>query len=267
MSSIRKRKKKKADNKGLLLLLISASIFIAIGYFFIEANLNTVKRDPNTSCRLDGKVTRETAIIIDATDNFSKTQAMLIKKEIDQVFSNSIIDEQFTLYVLNESIDETSIIVKGCNAGDGSEESELTSNKRRLKKEWNDNFYNKFTNAVEDLIGINVARQSPIFEMMKYVSINTMYDSKAESKKIIFVSDMLHHNSQYSQYRNKHDFNSFTRLAYSLETKPHLQNVDVDILYVVRAKDIKLQNRGHIAFWDAFVTNAGGQILRVKTIN
>jgi len=267
VNSIRRRKKKSADHKGWLLLLVSAFIFAAIGYFFFEASANVVKRDPNTSCRLDEKITRETAIVIDATDSFSKTQAMLIKKEIDQVFSNAIIDERFTLYVLNEFIGEESIIAEGCNAGDGSNASELTSNKRRLKKEWNENFYKKFTDAVEELVGVHVAQQSPILEMMKHVSINTMYDSKAESKRIIFVSDMLHHSSEYSHYRNDYNFNGFNKSAYALKTRPHLQNVDIDILYVVRAKDIKLQNRGHIAFWDASVSNAGGKILHVKTIN
>lgn len=267
MSSIRRRKKKKADQKGWFFLFIGACVLVVLGYFFYDTQANAIKRDPATACRVDGRVTRETAIVIDATDSFSNDQAMLITKEIAQTLSNSMLDEKFTLYVLNESVGKESTMIMGCNAGDGSDANELTSNKRRLKKQWDENFYNKFVKAVEDLVGEHTAKKSPIFEMIKHVSINTMYDSKADSKRIILVSDMLHHTSQYSQYRNNYNFKNFNKSAYALEVRPHLKNVDVEILYVVRAKDKKLQNRGHIAFWEAFVSNAAGQVLRVKSIN
>ena len=103
--------------------------------------------------------------------------------------------------------------------------------------------------------------------MFKYVSINTMYDSSAKQKRIIFVSDMLHHTEQYSHYRRSIDFESFAETPYSIEVKPYLNDVNIEVLYVVRAKDRNLQNRGHIAFWEDFVSNAGGDIVRVKTIN
>ncbi len=266
MSSIRKRKKK-ANQKGWLLLFLSVCILIAFGYFFYEANINLVKRDKNTSCRLDGIISRETAIIVDATDSFSETQAMLITKEIEKKLTNALMDEKFTLYVLNESVGKRSSLIVGCNAGDGSDASELTSNKRRLKKEWNKNFFSKFVSAVQNLVGEHSASQSPIFEMLKYVSINTMYDSQADKKRIILVSDMLHHTNQYSQYAQDIRFKTFDKLAYSLDVRPHLKGVDVEILYVVRSKNRRIQNRGHIAFWEAFVSNAGGQVVRVKTIN
>ncbi|QLE86522.1 hypothetical protein FLM48_16495 [Shewanella sp. Scap07] len=267
MSSVRRRKKKQADQKGWLLLAVCVCILTVAGYFLYEANANVIKRETVSSCRLDGYVSRETAIVIDATDSFSETQAMLVTKEIQKTLSEALIDEKFTLYVLNESVGKNSSIVEGCNAGDGSEANELTSNKRRLKKQWNENFYNRFVVAVENLVGQHSAKESPIFEMIKFVSVNTMYDSKAENKRIILVSDMLHHTSKYSQYRQNTSFNSFEASSYSLEVRPHLRSVDVEILYVVRAKDRKLQNRGHIGFWEAFVSNAGGQVITVKSIN
>jgi hypothetical protein len=267
VSSVRRRNKKKADQKGLLLLVLCICILAVAGYFFYEANVNVIKRDATSSCRLDGYVSRETAIVMDATDSFSETQAMLITKEIQKTLLEALLDEKFTLYVLNESVGKNSSLVEGCNAGDGSEASELTSNKRRLKKQWNENFYNKFVSEVDNLVGQHSANESPIFEMIKYVSVNTMYDSKADKKRIVLVSDMLHHTAKYSQYSQNRSFKSFENSSYSLEVRPHLRNVDVEILYVVRAKDLKQQNRGHIGFWEAFVSNTGGQVVTVKTIN
>ena len=267
LSTIRRRKKKKDDQKGWLLLFIGVCVLVAVAYFFYDANANVIKRDSTSACRLDEVVGRETAIIIDATDSFSNDQAMLITKEIELMLLESMLDERFTLYVLNESIDKKSTVVIGCNAGDGSDANEFTENKRRIKKQWNENFYDKFSKAVKNLVGEHTAKKSPIFEMIKYVSINTMYDSKSDQKRIILVSDMLHHTSQYSQYEKNYSFNKFNKSAYALEVRPYLKGVDVEILYVVRAKDQKLQNRGHIAFWEAFINNADGQLLRVKSIN
>lgn len=52
-----------------------------------------------------------------------------------------------------------------------------------------------------------------------------------------------------------------------MSMRPQLENVEVNILYLFRAKDVKLQNRGHISFWESLVTENGGFISNVKSVN
>lgn len=263
----KKRLRKRADSKGQIVFGVGLVVIAAFGFLLFELNQSVVERNESTLCRKDGYVARETAIVIDATDNFSKTQAILVKKELDALLKSSVLDERITLYVLGEKIVEDTERLSVCNPGDGSQKSELTSNKRRLREQWEESFYLRLSDEVDNLIGENRADWSPILEMLKLVSINTMYDSEAAEKRIIFVSDMLHHTKEFSHYEKRPDYESFKETAYHLEQKPHLSDVDLTIFYIVRPRDINLQNRGHVRFWESLTTSNGGRISRVKTIN
>jgi len=260
-------KKKKADQKGKLLLGVGLVLVLIFGYGSFKLNESVVERNPTTLCRQDGHIAKETAVIIDSTDSFSQTQAILVKKEMKALLEEAVVDERVTLYVLGEEIGDDVDRLSVCNPGDGSEKSELFSNKRRLREQWEVSFYQRVVNAVDDLIGEHQAERSPILEMLKLVSVQTMYKSPAPEKQIIIVSDMLHHTQSYSHYRKNANYQSFQETAYSLEQRPYLSGVELNILYLVRPRDMNLQNRGHIKFWESLVTENGGYISRVKIIN
>jgi len=263
----RRKRQQDADKKGII-LLVGAVLLIVSGifafFYYVEP---AVKRNPDTACRVDEEISRETIIVIDATDNFNHTQALRIKKEIGLILSSAIIDERFSLYVIDETINKESEKFSVCNPGDGSNKSELTSNKRRLKKNWEALFYDRFTDAVDELIGAHTAIQSPIIEMIKFVSVNTFLDSRATEKRLVIVSDMLHHTQQYSHYRGSPDYTEFSKTPYALTMQPLLEGVDVQIFYLINEKHILLQNRGHIEFWNQHVLTNNGFVSSVKTVN
>jgi hypothetical protein len=263
----RRKRQQTADRKGAILLggviLLLVAGFVAF-YYYVEP---TVKRDSKTACRVDEKVSRETIVVIDATDNFNDTQALRVKKEIELMLSSAIIDERFSLYVIDETVNQKSQRFSVCNPGDGSDKSELTSNKKRLKKHWETLFYNRFTKSVDELTGNHTASQSPILEMIKFVSVNTFLDSRATKKRLVIVSDMLHHTQQYSHYRGSADYTNFSKTSYALTMRPLLEDVDVQIFYLIQEKDITLQNRGHIEFWNQHILTNSGFVSSVKTVN
>ncbi len=265
--SRRRRQKKKADLKGKLFLGVGVVLIIVLGFSAYQMNQKVIKRDSTSMCRVDNKIARETALVIDATDSFSNSQALLVKKELESLLENALTDERFTLYVLGKEIDDNPDRFTVCNPGDGRDKSELTSNKRRLRQKWEELFFGRIVDAVDELTGEHHSNQSPILEMMKLVSIKSMYKSKAEEKRIVIISDMLQHTRRYSHYKTTPDFFNFNATPYSIEQKPQLSDVDVEILYLIRGKDILRQNRGHISFWEQHVSTAGGLITRVKTIN
>lgn len=265
--SIKKRKKKNAALKGQAIIGIGLVLVLVFGFYAFKAKQSVIERDGLSLCRLDGSVSRETALVIDATDSFSPTQAMLIKKEIKLLLEESMLDERISLYVLNENVDELNGRFTVCNPGDGSERSEWTSNKRRLYQKWEKLFYKRVIDSVNDLVGENQAKRSPILEMLKYVSVEAMYGSPALEKRIVVVSDMLQHTDQYSHYKIKPNYEGFSETPQAIELRPHLVDVEMDILYVIRPKDMKRQNRGHIRFWESYMASNGGVVSRVKSIN
>ena len=111
----RRRDKKRAALRGQLLLAFGMLAISALGYAIYILNQQQVKRDIITMCRTDGEVARETAIVIDATDNFSPSQALLIKKEIQKILEGASVDERFTFYVLGERIGDNRERFSVCN--------------------------------------------------------------------------------------------------------------------------------------------------------
>jgi len=268
--SRRVKKKRNSDRWGTVMLVSAAFLAIAIFLYMNNEKQESVSREKSSMCRIDGELSRETVIIIDATDNFSNTQALLVNKEVQSILDNSLVDERFSVYLLGEKInnsDSKNLIISVCNPGDGSDKSALTNNLRRLKKKWEDGFYLKITSTIDDLVGDYSANKSPIMEMIKYASVNSLYGTKAKQSRMILISDMLHFTKNYSQYSEPPIFENFKKLPYSLEVGPQLSQVEVNILYLVRPKDISRQNRGHIEFWNQFVSSHGGKLTKVKRIN
>lgn len=259
-----KNRKKKADRQGFI-LLGAVIIVIAAGVFYnFKIQSEIVLRNKDNLCRNDGFVSRETAIIIDATDDFNESQALIIKKEFEKVIGKSLIDERFSVFVINENISDNKPLVVACNAGDGSDKNEYTSNLRRIKQAWKQQFYNRIVDKIDELVGEYQADESPIMEFIKFVSIETFYSSIADEKRLIVVSDMLHHTSSFSHYiPTKNFFNS----SYSMEVRPYLDDIDVNVLYIYRPQYAALQNRKHIEFWEKYFSDGNGSLVRVKTIN
>ena len=255
----REKEAQKKWNRYLVAVLIVIIICVVSYVNFVEPFIERTE----DQCRKDGVVSIETAFIIDATDHFSESQAERINLEVKDIIESAEIDERFTVYVLDDKFSDANskiphIIV--CNPGDGKGKSEFTNNLRRLNKNWDEKFYSQITSTIENLVGEGRANQSPILEMIEFASINTMSKSKAKSKRMILISDMLHHNKEYSHYTSSHDFEEFKKLAYYVDIRPQLLDVNVKIFYLASSKNISLQKIRHANFWKNYVLNAGGKL-------
>ncbi|UZE97221.1 hypothetical protein [Alkalimarinus alittae] len=265
--SRRSRRKKTKDLQGFLILTVCATVFCSlfVGYYFIKDSF--VARDEISLCRSDGVVSRETVLVFDATDSLSETQALVIKKRIKRLVENSKIDERFTVYVLSDLVGGFSPKLSVCNPGDGQDKSELIANKRKLYSSWKESFVDKIEVSLDQLIGDYTSTSSPIMEMIKFASVNTMIDSPSDQRRLVIVSDMLHHNDKFSHYRDNPVFKTLKGKPYGSEVRPYLGNVSITIFYVQRSKSMAHQNRGHIRFWEEYVSDGGGQVIKVETIN
>jgi hypothetical protein len=264
----RHRKKKSDDLKGMILIffvILAVTGFIAV---YVSISSSRVERNQATLCRVDGEIPRETALLIDATEGFSPSQSLLISKHMESIIETSLIDEKFTFYALNDNADTFSPLFEICNPGDGSDQNELTANVRRLYQSWETGFKQRITSNVQSLIDENGAESSPILEMLKFVAIQSMFDSAAPQKRLVVVSDLIHNTSEYSQYSEPSRFEHIENSPYLRQVLPDLRNVDVEILYIFRSNLNEIQNRGHIQlFWERLFTEAGGRIISVEAIN
>ncbi len=259
--------KQNKDTKGWFILGSCFLLVIFFGIFVYSYKMSNHSRDKVTQCRNDSFISKETAIIFDATDSFSDTQAILIKDKMNEIISESLLDERFTFYILGKEESKYKKEFAVCNPGDGTDKNNLTSNIRRIKKQWELKFHNKISSTVDKLIGENTAINSPIMKMIKFASVDTISPSKSTDKRLIIVSDMIEHTIRYSHYKNDLSYKNISSTPYIKQLKSHLQKTSVQIMYILREKDTSIQNRKHILFWENFISASGGQITKVESIN
>ena len=268
MNRYSSEKKKSDDLKGWGIIAFIVVLIILGGFFYCNEKNSRIERDPISLCRTDGLFPRETALLIDITEGFSESQALLIMRQMETVLDSSFVDERFTFYALNDDPDTFKPLFTVCNPGDGSGQSELTANVRRIYENWETNFYERITNTVESLIDETGAESSPIMEMFKFVGIQTMFNTPASQKRVVIVSDMIHNTLEYSQYSDPPRYDYLENTPYLTRVLANLNDADVEIFYIVRPRLVELQNRGHInLFWEQYISESGGRLIFVEPIN
>lgn len=268
MSRRKTNKKKKDDLLGYILIIFSAIFFAVGGYYFFSESQKLVHRNKEDNCRIDGVVVKESVLLVDTTDSVNPTQYQAIKNKLEEMLENALVDERISVYTITENPEKIAPILVTCNPGDGADRSEWTSNKRRLKENWEKSFKTKLENVVGEILEADLTKQSPIFEAVKSVGVYSFAASKAESKQLVIVSDLLHHTNGLSHYRTpKIAFSKAEDSPYLASVLSNLNGAEIEILYLTRPKDHSRQGRSHILFWEKYFEKSNGVITRIINVN
>lgn len=268
MSRRRANKKKKDDFIGVVLIAIALVVVFVGGYYFFSENKKLVSRNKEDNCRVDGFVAKESVLLVDTTDSVNPTQYQAIKNKLEDMLENAIVDERISVYTITEDPEKNSPILVTCNPGDGADKSEWTSNKRRLKDNWEKKFKTKLEDAVGGILDSDLTKQSPILDAIKSVGVYSFAASKAESKQLVIVSDLLHHTAGLSHYRTpKIAFSKVKDSPYLASVLSNLNGAEIEILYLTRPKDHSRQGRTHLLFWEKYFEKSNGSITNVINVN
>ncbi|MDP6097499.1 MAG: hypothetical protein QGG67_16160 [Gammaproteobacteria bacterium] len=254
--------------KSPLFRVASFGIVALVIYYFTSSLFSRVERDNLTLCRLDRAFSRDTALLIDETGGYSQAQADLISTSIENILTNSLVDDKFTFYSLGESVSSYLPSFSICNPGDESDQGDLTTDQRRLFADWKEDSHDRVVSSLDELVDREAAEFSPIMEMIRYVSNQTRFSSPDIQKRMIIVSDLIQNTPSYSQHNDSKDFDTIRGTNYLTGVQAFLSGVDVQILYVQRPQLLAIQNRDHIeSFWRPYVNLSEGRIVSVDRIN
>ena len=223
--------------------------------------------DPGTFCPDDGNYAR-TAVLIDATDSLSATQAKAIREEVEDLRSRLALYEWVGVFVLSEDnlllpVPE----IQKCNPG--SEPNPIYENPDVVRRRFEEEFRGPIDDAIDRLVKTTrPSSTSPILEMIRAVALDRNYVG-TRSRRLIVVSDMLQNVSQYSHYRDRAPFQTWRNTDYAREfLQVSLLGVDVEILYLRRIDETSrhLQNRGHVKFWEDYFAAVGATVTILKPL-
>jgi len=260
-----RRSRKDAKNLsiiGYLIILVCCCLIITMAYFFIDGKKNRIELDPVTNCPKDiDSVSSYVAVIFDKTDTYNRIQQTYLKRYFSDFRKNLSLHSKISFYVITDNDDADAEIrpeYSICNPATGTNADSRYQNEKRMKKNWQTKFEQPLKNAITSYLTPSAANSSPIFEIFQKVALTAFPSDKKAKKKIIIISDMLHHTDEWSHYDRPLDFDAFSKTPYSKKVSTDLQGASVEILYISREGSENIQTTKHQLFWESYIRENNG---------
>ncbi|MFH2093847.1 MAG: hypothetical protein ABIJ31_15915, partial [Pseudomonadota bacterium] len=108
--------------------------------------------------------------------------------------------------------------------------------------------------------------KSAIFEIVRELSFRDDFDEGVEKKTLIIISDMMHHTSKYSHYKNIIDYKLYSKKPYADEVRANLNLINIKIVYLRRDKLGNVQGKRHLSFWEEYFKDMGAGTVEIRDV-
>ena len=209
------------------------------------------------------------AVLVDTSDDLLPTT----QKEIRTLLADQINDlpsyYKLDLRILDNSKLASRSLFSKCNPGDGTSQSELTSNPAILRQRWLESFNKPAEDAIQSSLGSAESKSSPIMGAIQDIALDDFSPESARSipKALTVISDMLEFTPYYGQYPSQGDlsYDRFRRSPAYQKFRTDLHGARVTIDYVVRPK-VKINSAKHVQFWSDWINDNRGQVALIHRL-
>lgn len=257
----RKRSKRKSAALpyvvGGLALIVSVAIVSGIFYLWYKSNSTTPLDE--AMCPVAGPPAVR-IFLVDTTDPITSTTLTDARNRLEVEINRAKVGERLEIYGLTEKLGELTELFAGCKPDDGSQASNLISNPRLMKHEW-EQFFAKPLAKVTDKLDQGVSgSQSPIMAAIQNIKLRVFdrFKDRDIPKKLIVLSDMIEHTQHYSQYRSSTDYQVFRQSSGYHEFRTDLTGVAVE-LWVIDRGIPRFRSSAHMDFWLNWVHGNQGE--------
>lgn len=265
-----KRKKSNSNHAiiGIVLIVIALIILIMIGkmYATVTSERDLINKENFCSSELK----ESTVILIDHSDKLNAVQKASLQARLwdiaESMPKNSSQIRIFSVDKVKENLLVPELEI--CNPGSEKEISQLTENKKIVRKQYEEKFKQHLDEILNNILNQESVSQSPIIEAVQSVSVTSFIGEKNKpvKKKLILVSDLLQHTTDFSVYNGVMDFESYKQTEHWRSTKSDLSDVEVEIFFLHRSEDAKLQTTKLRDFWIQFFESQGAKVTRFLPI-
>jgi hypothetical protein len=193
-----------------------------------------------------------TVVLVDTSDDLPEPARREARTILDDLIAVLPPYHLLDIRVLDiEGMKSRSLFSK-CNPGDGAGLSEWISNPRIARLKWLESFRKPAADAIDNSLGRQKAKSSPIMAAIQDISIERFAKVAAAraEKRLIVISDMIESTREYSQYPAAGDlsYERFRRSPAYQKFRTDLHGALVTIDYVQRIQP-KIDNTKHAEFW------------------
>lgn len=270
MARIRKRRQrtKQKNTAGLIIIGTVFSLIAVMGYYWYQFKSKQHNIDPVTLCT-EGSTPEYVALIFDKTDAYNQIQQRFLTRFFEEFKAKLQAGTHISLYHIDDQkLDPIQADYEVCAPRTGEDANALYENPKLIKQRWREQFEIPLDRIIVDFMKPGNADYSPILEILQVVSLSAFpVQSQKVKKKIIIISDMLHHTREWSHYRGQMSFKEFEKTQYFQKVRTDLHGAEVIILYVRRDGAVNLQTKRHAYFWADYIQAIGGQVSVIEKID
>lgn len=260
--SLKTKRRNKKQVLGWIYGGFGVAIIIGIIVTSVKLNLGKVETDPISGCPKTGYPTI-TAVLVDLSDPINPVQAAALHNALLKVRNEVPKYGRLEIYPLKSTATSTiEPLFFGCSPGSGRDvDSRFYGNPDLADRHWKQEFADKVDSVIGELKTIQQQNISPIMEGLQSVTVTSFgppLSQAASEKRVILVSDMIHHTTELSMYRGVPDFEKFKMTQYFPRVRPAFRNAKVDVFLIVRDTQNNIQKPQLYKFWVEFVDASGG---------
>ncbi|MGD9161248.1 MAG: hypothetical protein PVG39_22735 [Desulfobacteraceae bacterium] len=254
------------EKKSIVGYVIIGVCFVVFSFLIISAvTLNKREYDPETFCTEN--IEAHTIVVLDKTDPFSANQQKFILNYINREKDQLRPFEKFSVFTLTENTySSPEPLFSKCNPGTGEKANQLYQNPRKIQMRFDEFFLKPLEENMKNMLVNNTGSKSPILEMIKELSLRKDFGEEVKKRTLIIISDLMHHTAEYSHYKNRIDYECFSRKSYAYDVAAVLDSVNVKIVYLLRNNLNRIQGERHMSFWENYFEEMGAEIVDVKKV-
>jgi hypothetical protein len=242
---------------GAMIFIIVASIFGSVLYLASDQKPS----DPNTLCPAKGPL-GHIVLLVDKSDPMKFTQRKGFEVMYSEILRKSVGEGYLlSIYALTDDFKQTAEpIIELCNPGDGTNVSEISGAPILLRRDFEKKYIGPLMARFQDLVSEVPGKASPILEMIQLVSITSFRKRSVQGeRRLIIVSDMIHHTPQLSMYQTIPEYEQFTQSDYGRRSISDLGGAKVEIRMLLNSPSV--QTPALFDFWRNHIRNSAGSVV------
>lgn len=254
------------ENKTVIGYIIIGICMVIFGASIVSALvLKGEPYDSETFCRDD--LNAHTIVVLDKTDSLSNNQQNFVLNYINNEKAGLGTFEKFSIFAFTENTyTNPDPVFSKCNPGRGKDANQLYQNPRKIQLRFDEFFSRPLEENMSNILSDNTGSKSPIFEMIRELSLRDDFEAAVNQRTLIIISDMMHHTSEYSHYKNTIDYKYFSEKPYAYEVSASLNSVNIRIVYLLRDNLGNIQGKRHLSFWEEYFEEMGAGVVEVRKV-
>lgn len=263
------QKREAQSRSAIVKITLVALAFIGLLVLYFQTVGGRRALDPTTLC--PASPDSITVLLVDVTDPMNLAQRQDFINQLERLRNAIPRYGKLAIFKVSPAADQLlTPVIERCNPGTAGDVTELTGNKEKTAKQWQEQFKEPLDQAFAQITAASGAPQSPILESIQSAALTELKSQQSDDKphKLIVASDLLQNTPRmtfYSGHLPTPDAAVATDAFRTLRTD--LRGIDVELWMLQRPDSASSQPKELRYVWEAMIGAMGGNIVREYNVS